>query len=117
MSEIQVRLTIQTKNQISKKSLARKKPKLESNTRYLKAKDNIFKILQDNGFLSIENSKSSKAYDGWGFDLEKRNFDLFWYFPDTNFGKFKASYLIKHLLLVEPKFKELNFECEMFIHF
>lgn len=117
MSEIQVQLTIQTKNQISKKSLARKKPKLDSNIRYLKAKDSIFSILEEHGFLSIESSKSSKAYDGWGFDLEKRNFDLFWYFPDTNFGKFKASFLIKHLLLVEPKFKDLNFECEVFIRF
>ena len=81
MSEIQVKLTIRTKNKISKKSLARKKPNINSNARYLRIKDLIFKILEEHHFMSIENSNSSRAYDGWGFDLEKRDFEIFfWYF-------------------------------------
>ena len=117
MSEIQVKLTIRTKNKISKKSLARKKPNINSNARYLRIKDLIFKILEEHHFMSIENSNSSRAYDGWGFDLEKRDFEIFWYFPDTKFGQMKASYLLKQLVAVEPKFKDQALDFEIFIHF
>ena len=117
MSEIQVKLTIQTNKKIIKKSLAKKKPEIESNSRYLKTKDTIFEMFEKHSFMSVENSNSSRAYDGWGFDLEKRAFDFFWYFPDTPFGKMKASYLVKMLFAVEPKFKELGFDLGMYIHF
>ena len=117
MSEIQVKLTIHTNNKVSKKSLARKKPKLHTNSRYLKVKDLIFDLLEKNNFMSIENSNSSRAYDGWGFDLEKRAFDFFWYFPDRPFGRFKASYLMKQLFCIEPKFKELGLEFDISITF
>lgn len=117
MSEIQVKLTIHTNNKISKKSLAKKKPNIDSNTRYLRIKDTIFKILEEHSFMSIENSYSSRAYDGWGFDLEKRDFEFFWYFPDTKFGQIKASYLLKLLVAIEPKFKDQDLDFEIFIHF
>ena len=52
-----------------------------------------------------------------GLTWKKETLKFFWYFPDTKFGQMKASYLLKQLVAVEPKFKDQALDFEIFIHF
>jgi len=119
MNGVMIQLIVNTGNSISKKSLARKKVNLENNNRYMTAKGKIFGILEDTRLFKTLNGrgKGETAYDGWGFNLETRNFDFFWYTAPTNFGNITARKISKDIIQIERKFAEQGFDIEIKIKF
>jgi len=119
MNGVMIHLVVHTNNQISKKSLAKRKVNLQNNNRYLTCKEKVFSIIGETRLFKTLNgrAKNETAYDGWGFDLESRSFDFFWYTAPTTFGNIVARKLAKEIIKLEKQFADQGFTIEILIKF